>query len=70
MSANPTEIRFRRAALARDLLDTPIRSSCSDVGAIARRGAVVRRQMGRPILVCRWVAVDGQLECRWRIEMQ
>lgn len=64
MFANPTKIRFRPKALARALLDTGIPSSYS---AIARRGAAVRRQTGRPILVCRWVAVDGRLECGWSI---
>jgi hypothetical protein len=69
MSANPTNNRFRRKALPRESLDAGIPSTRSTVRASARRGAVVRRQIGRPILVCRWVAVDGGLECRWSIEV-
>lgn len=67
MFANQTKIRFRPQVLARG--DTGSTSSCSNVGAIARRGAVVRRRIGCPILVCQWVAVGGQLECRWSIEI-
>jgi hypothetical protein len=67
MSANPTRIRFRRKVLSRDSADAGISSTCFNVAAAARRGAL--RQLGRPILVCRWVAVDGRLECRWSIEV-
>jgi hypothetical protein len=70
MSANPVKIRFRTQGVVREPLDTGIPSTCFNVGAAARRGAVVQRQIGRPILVCRWVAVDGgRLECRWSIEV-
>jgi hypothetical protein len=69
MFANPTKIRFRRKALARAPLDTGIPSSYSDAGAVAGRGVVVRHQIGRPILVCRWVIVDGRLECGWSVEI-
>jgi hypothetical protein len=68
--ANPTKNRFRRKALAWDALESGIRSTCSNVGAAAARGVGARRQIGRPILVCRWVAVDGRLECRWSIEVR
>jgi hypothetical protein len=69
MSANPT-IRFRRKALARDALVPGVPSTRWGAGAAARRGAVVRGPIGRPILICRWVAVEGgRLECRWSIEV-
>jgi hypothetical protein len=66
MTANPTKSRFRRKTLAWDALAPGIRSTRSRVAATAHRGAVVRR----PILVCRWIAVEGgRLECRWSIEV-
>jgi hypothetical protein len=69
MPANPTKIRFRRQALARVAPVHGVPSTRSTVGATARREAVVRRPIGRPILVCRWVAVEGgRLECRWSVE--
>jgi hypothetical protein len=69
VSANPTKIRFRRKALVRDALVHGAPSPRSDIGATVRAGAAVRRPIGRAILVCRWVAVEGgRLECRWSIE--
>jgi hypothetical protein len=70
MPANPTKIRFRRKMWARDALVPDIPSTRSRVGATAHRGALVRRPIGRRILACRWVAVEGgRLECRWSIEV-
>jgi hypothetical protein len=66
VSANPTKIRFRRKALVRDVLLHGVPSPRPDIGATMRAGVVVRRPVGRAILVCRWVAVEGgRLECRW-----
>jgi hypothetical protein len=69
VSANPTKSRFRRKTWARNALVPDIPSTRSRVGATAPRGALVR-PIGRRILVCRWVAVEGgRLECRWSIEV-
>jgi hypothetical protein len=70
VTANLTKIRFRRQVSKRVVPVHGVASTYSNVGATARRGAVVRRLTGRPILVCRWVAVEGgRLECRWSIEV-
>jgi hypothetical protein len=70
MIANTTRNRFWRKTLAWEAPFPGVLSTRSRVGATARRGAAVRHPIGRPILVCRWVAVDGgRLECRWSIEV-
>jgi hypothetical protein len=70
MTANLTRNRFWRKTLAREAPFPGVLWTRCRVGATARRGAAVRHLIGRPIVVCRWVAVDGgRLECRWSIEV-
>jgi hypothetical protein len=69
VSADSSKIRFRRRTLVRDALVSGVPPTRSRVGATAHRGVVVGRPIGRQILVCRWVAVEGgRLECRWSSE--
>ncbi len=69
MFANPTRIQFLPRAPAGAALAGGAPAIGANAGAAARRGVMVRRPTGRPVLACRWIAVaGGRLECRWIIE--
>jgi hypothetical protein len=69
MFVNPTgTLQFRSRAPAR-AAPAGVPATRVNASAVTRRGAMVRRETGRPVLACRWVAVaGGRLECHWTVE--